>query len=353
MAGEKVLVIDDHKDSLEFVVDCVLVPNGYRPLTARDGEEGLHKALTEEPDLILLDLQMPKMSGAEVLEALREAGSHIPILLMTFHGSEELAARVFRLVVKNYVIKPFQVEEMLEAIEGALAEVRLRREKERLTANLIQLNRQLDRRVKELSILYGIGKSVSSLLNPEKLLERIVEAAVYITGAEEGSLLLLDVAKEELFVGAAQGLDERYTHLFRLKVEGSIAGEVVKTGQPVALSGAIEVGTDYKVKALLNTPLKLKGQVMGVLGVYNRVADRPFTADDLYLLSGLSDYAAIAIENAQLFDKAQHRVQELTFLTEIGRAATSTLNLQQVLAMILEEACRVLEVDIASIFAPR
>ena len=53
MAGERVLVIDDQKDNIEFVVDYILKPNGYKALTAKDGAEGLHKALTEDPDLVL------------------------------------------------------------------------------------------------------------------------------------------------------------------------------------------------------------------------------------------------------------------------------------------------------------
>ena len=123
MPLERILVVDDRAENREFIVDYVLIPNGYIPLVARDGAEGLEKALTEEPDLVLLDMQMPKMTGIEVLEALNEKGVQIPVILMTFHGSEDLAVRVFRLGVKDYVIKPFEVSEMLGAIARALSEV--------------------------------------------------------------------------------------------------------------------------------------------------------------------------------------------------------------------------------------
>ncbi len=352
MAGEKVLVVDDRRENVQFVVDYVLKPNGYQAITARDGLEGLRKAFTHNPDLILLDMQMPRMTGLEVLKILRKKGSQIPVVLMTIYGSEALAVQVFRLGVKDYIIKPFKVEEILAAIERALTEVRLRRERDQLTARLMLANRQLEQRVKELNTLYGIGKSVSSLLDLGKLLNRAVEAAVYITGAEEGSLLLVDEETNELYMGAARGFEEKYARGFRLRVDDSLAGRVLKTGQPLVIEGTAgehKIKTAYLVKSLLYVPLRVEDRVIGVLGVDNRISNRAFTNHDLFLLSALADYMAIAIEKACLFEETQRRVQELTFLNEMGQTITSTLDLEQVWTMILAEACRVLGVEVASI----
>lgn len=312
MGSEKILVVDDAPETLEFVADYVLKPHGFQVLTARDGAEGLRKALREEPDLIVLDMQMPRMTGVEMLEALHQQGKSIPTILMTAEGSEQLAVQVFRMGVRDYVIKPFQPEEMLQAIERALTEARLRRERDQLMVSLMRANRQLERRVKELNTLYGIGKSVTALLDLEKLLNRLVEAAVYITGAEEGSLLLVDERTNELYMRAAQGFDEKYARSFRLKVDDSIAGNVVRTGEPVVIGGgAHRIKTAYMVKSLINVPIKVKDRVIGVLGVDNRQSDRAFTNNDLYLLSALADYAAIAIENARLFATVEEERSKL------------------------------------------
>lgn len=312
MAGERILVVDDRRENVEFVVEYVLKPNGYVPLVAYDGAEGFQKALTEKPDLILLDMQMPKMTGVEVLEALNERQVQIPVILMTFHGSEELAVRVFRLGVKDYVIKPFEVEEMLSAIERALTEVRLRRERDELTRRILVINRQLEQRVKELNTLYSIGKSVTSLLDLDKLLSRLVEAAVYISGAEEGWLMLVDEETNELYVRAAQGLEERYARSMRLKVKDSLAGKVVRTGEPIVIGGGEhKIKTAYLVKSLMAVPLRLGQRVIGVLSVDNRVKEKHFSKGELYLLSALADYAAIAIENARLFHEVESGHQKL------------------------------------------
>jgi two-component system NtrC family sensor kinase len=307
-----VLVIDDRPENREFVVNYVLNPNGYAPLTACDGEKGLEIALCESPDLILLDLQMPRMDGVEVLRALHKAGLDIPVILMTFHGSEELAVQVFRLGVKDYVIKPFQINEMLAAMERALTEVRLRRERDALTAKLVQVNRQLERRVDALNTLYSIGKSVTAVLDLEQLLNRLVEAAVYIAGAEEGYLLLVDSESDELYVRAAQGVAEKTARNLRLRVQDSVAGRVVRTGEPMMLSGEqIKIETAFLVNALINVPIELHGRVIGVLGVDNQVSKERFGQHELDMLSALAGYAAIAIENARLFGEREEEHRKL------------------------------------------
>ncbi len=302
MSGERILVVDDSPENIKLIVDYVLTPNGYLPMTARDGAEGLRRALTEDPDLILLDMQMPKMTGVEVVEALREQGRQVPIILMTFHGSEELAVRVFRLGVKNYVMKPFEVSEMLEAIDRALTESRLRQERDKLLNRLLSANKQLELRVRELNILYSIGKSVTALLDLDALFSRLVDAAVYITGAEEGWLMLLDEATDELYVCAAKGQEESRAHRLRLRVDDSIAGAVLKSGEPIVIGdGQYKVKTAYLVKSLMAVPIKIEQRSIGVLSVDYRIADRTFSSNSLHLLFALADYAAIAIENARLF----------------------------------------------------
>jgi signal transduction histidine kinase len=296
------------------MTEYILKPNGYQYITAKNGEAGLQRALSEEPDLIIMDQRMPKMTGLEVLGALKKTRTEIPVILMTFHGSEKTAVEALRLGAKDYIIKPFDTEEMLEAIDRALEERRLRTERDKLNQELVRANRQLERRVRELSILYNIGQQVTSLLDPQKVLNRIVEAAVYVTNAEEGALLLIDKESGNLYLRAARNLGEQFARGFRIKVEDSIAGQVVKTGKPFMESGdeaSLKVKTGYLVKSLLYVPVKTSNTVIGIMSVDNKATNRPFTSNDLYLLSALADYAGIAIVNAQLYGRVKAFSKEL------------------------------------------
>ncbi len=120
MAGERVLVVDDSRVFRDLVVLHILEPNGYESLAAADGEEGLRLARSWAPDLIVLDMLMPKLNGVQVLEALHKDKIDVPVILMTVHGSEEAAVTAFRHGAKDYVIKPFEVDELLDAMERAL-----------------------------------------------------------------------------------------------------------------------------------------------------------------------------------------------------------------------------------------
>lgn len=346
MAGERVLVVDDSAENVEFIVDYVLKPNGYSPIVARDGVEGLRKAKSERPDLILLDMNMPKLTGIGVLEALQHEGLQIPVILMTFHGSETLAVTAFRLGIKDYILKPFQVEEMLEAMEQSLTEVRLRRERDDLLARLLNANRSLERRVRELNALFSIGKSVTALLDLDKLLARLIEAAVYLTGAEEGSLLLVDEQSDELYLVAARGFEEKVTRSFRLRVEDSLAGGVVKTGEPVILNStdAKPIKTAYLVKSLVYVPIKIKNRIIGVLGVDNRQKERLFTEHDVRLLSVLAGYAAIALENARLFGQIEsERTKLATVLASIEEPVLVTTGREDRIVLANAAARRALD----------
>ncbi|MCD4686700.1 MAG: response regulator [Anaerolineae bacterium] len=298
----KVLVADDGRDNREFIVDYILRPNGFTPLLARDGVEAMEMVRAHEPDIILLDLQMPRMDGMQVLDALQEGKFDIPVILMTFHGSEDVAIEVYRKGVRDYVRKPYTVDEMMEAIERALGEVRLRRDKEALTARLLRANSSLTRRVKELNTLYQIGKSVTGLVSLDQLLPRVVDAAIQVVEAEQGKLLLLE--GDQLVCRAQRLHIEPRARPINEAYADRIAMRAAQTGKPVVLSPEELVehrATDPTLPAAVACiPLHVGERVVGVLSVENVSIDaRPFTQENGALLEMLGDYAAIAIENAR------------------------------------------------------
>ncbi len=177
--------------------------------------------------------------------------------------------------------------------------------------------RLLEHRVRELNTLHEIARAVTSVLDLESVLNRIVEAAVFLTNAEEGFLFLVDEETGDLTLRAGKGLGEKASRVMSLKVTDNIPAQVVKTGRPVRMGGfqrdeEFKVKTGYLVKSLLNVPIKSAGHVIGVLGVDHSIASmRSFSDHDVALLSSLADYAAIAIQNANLYAEASARADEL------------------------------------------
>lgn len=124
MNEKRIMAIDDEPDILR-VVSIRLREFGYIVLTAVNGKQGLDTIRSETPDLVLLDLVMPLMNGAEVCEQIRNdsALKHIPIILFTAGGSAAITEEKTRkLGADDYIIKPFEPEELAGKIEKFLAQ---------------------------------------------------------------------------------------------------------------------------------------------------------------------------------------------------------------------------------------
>jgi signal transduction histidine kinase/FixJ family two-component response regulator len=324
VAGEKILIVDLDAGLLETVAEQVLSPHGFRPLFARGQDEGLKAAVDESPHLLLVHLPMD--SSLRLLRRLAQVDLLLPSILLVERESDHIAVEFLRLGVRDYLVYPFAAEDVLQAVRRALGQAVCSPDYRQLAGDVAGFNRELEQRVKELGILLGIGRSVNSLLDLDLVLNRVTEAAVFITGAEEGYLLLLDSETGELQLRAAQNLGEMQAQRFSLRVEDSIAGMVVSSGKPILLSGDgtqnLKVKTGYLVKSLLNVPLKANGRVIGVLGVDNQVSSACFTLTHLRRLSALADMAATAVENARLYTKLHQkltrRVKEVATLQAVA-----------------------------------
>ena len=296
---EDILIIDDSPAITNLLARTVLPEYGYTTRVAATGWDALVQIRQQRPDLILLDLELPDTTGLLMLQRITELDRTIPIVLMTAHGSERAAVDAFRLGARNYLIKPFQESEVVAALEQALREQRLEREKERLTQSLQQ-------RTREGATLVAIGKSITALLDLDLLLERIVEAGAFLTRAEECMLLLVDQASKNLYLRAAKSSGDDHVQYFRVPIQDSLAGQVLQTRQALRLGrshtdGGLKIKTGYMAQALLYVPLVVGAQAIGVLGVNNSRGERVFSAHDQWLLTSAADYAAIALENARLF----------------------------------------------------
>lgn len=122
MSGQRILIVEDAEATRNFLATEILAPQGYLPKTAPNAETGLTLAYSWQPDLIISDHLLPGMNGLQLLETLKSNGYNIPFILITAEGSENLAVQAMRLGVRDYLIKPFKINDFLEAVERILQE---------------------------------------------------------------------------------------------------------------------------------------------------------------------------------------------------------------------------------------
>jgi two-component system alkaline phosphatase synthesis response regulator PhoP len=112
-----ILIVED-EESIGFLLQQNLEFEGFETIWAKDGEEGLNKAETQSPDLILLDLMLPKMSGMEVCKRLRAKGDAVPIIMLTAKGEQIDKVIGLKTGADDYITKPFDILELTARIEA-------------------------------------------------------------------------------------------------------------------------------------------------------------------------------------------------------------------------------------------
>jgi signal transduction histidine kinase/DNA-binding response OmpR family regulator len=341
MSGERILIVDDSKQIVEHLATRILPTLGYETIYALDGQTGLQLMRAENPALVMLDYNLTDMTGIEVMQQMVKESINIPVLLITGYGSEQSAIEAFRLGARDYIIKPFTIDEISDAVDRALVEQRLLHDKEQLAEEVRRLKVELSRQNQEMNTLFNIGKAITSLLSVKQVMERVLEASTYLTQGEEAAIWLLDEARQELH---PYEQEKGNVALTAVPLQTSEIGKVVQLGRPLRLShfhdDGIALADGYWVRAALLIPLKLRGITMGVLTVSNLNNNHAFSQRDEFLLSFLADYAAIALENARVLQAADQAlaagVEELNRLIEITRTITSSLDLDEIVHMTIK-----------------
>lgn len=119
---ETIMVVDDHKD-IRLAFKKTLELAGYRVLTASSGKKCMEELKKEKPDLVLLDILMPKMDGVTTLKRIRELYPSLRVVIITVVGSEKTKDRTVKLGIEGYIVKPVGKRELLDAVISILSEV--------------------------------------------------------------------------------------------------------------------------------------------------------------------------------------------------------------------------------------
>ena len=215
-----------------------------------------------------------------------------------------------------------------------------------------RLYANLQRRVDNLAVINEIGRAISAMLEPEALLNTIVETSAQLLSCEYATIFLPDPQDGRFVPRMSYGYELERAEELRFAPGEGLIGYVAATGKaliipdtsadPRFLPGPVEIGS------MLMVPLSTRDMVMGVLTAERREKGGFDTTDQL-LLSTLADQAATAIENARLYNSEQARRRLADTLRQVSEVVSSTLELSEVLELILDQLRRVVDYDSASI----
>ena len=302
----EILIVDE--DRL-FALTLVHVLSGHchRSVVASEEKEAVNIIKNQKVDLILVDAELASNRNLHLLKHLRQANPEIPVVLSVSKKVAKEAREQLRRGLYDYINKPFGHEELLLAVERGLERRRLQSENRHLLADLKQ-------RIKELSTFNTIAKTLNSTLNLKEVLDIVMGKIKELVKAEAWSILMLDEKNKELVFEVAIGDKGEQVKEMRLALGQGVAGWVAQNQKPVIVSDTsnderffkgLDQKTGFHTKSIIATPLISRGRLIGVVEIMNKLGETPFDEKDLDLLQTLTDHAAIAIENARLYEKAR------------------------------------------------
>lgn len=298
-----ILNVDDHQVS-RLVRSRILRQAGYRVVEAATGQETLELAAREEPQLVLLDVNLPDISGFEVCRRLRSnpATASIPVIHISA-SSIDIQARTHGLEwgADGYLVEPVEPQELVATIRAVLR-----------LSQAERLSEALNR----------IHAAIGSTLNFDEIMQRVVVEATRAIGAETASIGLVESGAWT--VKYVYGLDapagERFFE-YPERADGVIAQ--IRRKQPFVIDDAREdprmdpeALAKFGFRSLLFVPLLVRGDVIGALSFHYLSEVSPFTSAQIDFATKLGSAISLALENARLYAEAERRARDLEALME-------------------------------------
>ena len=212
----------------------------------------------------------------------------------------------------------------------------------------------LSLRAEELDALREIGQAITSRLELSAVLEAVAAGAIRLLGGQHSQILLWDEAMESLRYGAAIGTEAERVRTQRFERDRGVNMTVARTRRPMLLNdyqgSAYALPEFPDVVATMTAPVLFGDRLLGVLHCHSTQPAKGYTPDDLRRLNMLATQAAIAIENARLFEEARVRSARLAALSELSRRVTSSLELQQVFDYVVRAVVDLLGLTLARVW---
>ncbi len=339
-AGHSVLVVDDDPRIVELL-QIALGAHGYRVHTAANGDDALKLAYQEQPDLVLLDVKLPRKSGYDVCQAIRKEPelAHLPVIMISALSDTEARLQGLERGADDYLAKPFSPKELIaktrRAIERAERYKTLERRARELTGELDRARDELRRshqerrreqRVREAT--QQLTQQLSRLSRGEEVNSSFLFALMTHLGAQVA--VLLEPKEQEggrLASTLSRGLEADLESGLRFDAEGELARILLALSRPVRREELErfpevreEMAACYPAGIAVLVPVVSRGQLVALALLGDKSEPSPYAALDIEMAGSLAQSAGLALEQGHLVRRA-HRTYERAlalFLTTLG-----------------------------------
>lgn len=287
----KILVVDDEVELKNILVET-LTAQGYQATGFSSGEQAILALRDSEYDLLLTDLMMPGMDGISLVKASLAIDPHVVAIVMTGQGTIQTAVDAMKAGAFDYVLKPFRLQHFLPVLTRAMNSRHLRLE-----------NLQL----RETVAIYELAHTIAFALDPQTIINKLADAALQQTDADEVSILLPSGAGDEFYVAAVRGENRQGLLGQRVSLENSISGWVARERRALVLDGEVNderfrsLWPQPEIRSALSVPMQVANKLVGTININALHRARPFNLGQMKALTILASTAAAALESASLY----------------------------------------------------
>jgi FixJ family two-component response regulator len=304
-----VFIVDDDA-SIRDSVRSLLKSLGFHAEAFGSTEEFMNASRADVPSCLVLDVKLPGMNGLEFQAKMESAGMDIPVIFITAHGDIPMTLRAMKAGAVEFLAKPFQKEDLLAAVEQALARDRSRREEQaQLNAFQSRMER-LATKEREVSFDIAMLNKMASRLSASDALNQVLNEVVEFvaTTVECDSCMIYVVEGDELVLRASKNPHPDIIGRLKMQMGQGITGWVAEHRRPVAVGKSAFEDSRFKLfnelpedrfEAFLSVPLVSGGRLVGVINVQSRAA-HVYTQREIGLVSAIGFLVGAEVERVRL-----------------------------------------------------
>ena len=315
---DRILIVESNAEISEFLAKQALSSPNYQVFQVADASSAINKAVQINPDLIITNINLPGLSGKDLLVALSSRGITPPTIMIAPEGQELELIQAFRLGAADYILWPARETEVILVVDRLLKQVHEQREQKMVERQLRLSNQQLHQRVKELTAIFTVGKTISSITNQKKLLEKTLQISTQVSQSDIGWFLIRQEEKVDNFILAAHyNLPDVLSKKINSVWDDGISSLTAISGETLNIAG--DPIKRFKVKvfgeSIIIVPVKIHRQVAGSLVLMRKEA-KPYLKSEQRFLEALTEYVSISLINSKLVRSLETHEQVLQNLVD-------------------------------------
>jgi putative nucleotidyltransferase with HDIG domain len=337
---QKILVVDDERHSVHSIRKF-LREHAYKIVTAATGDEGIEKVKNSNPALIIVDVHMVGLDGVDFIRELRSFDTETPLIITTSDADMKIILECISFGAQDYIIKPFQIEELFEKLNYILSKISTK-EDDKLLSHLFNK--------------YSISEKLSDLVNLSDVLDLTFETSLRSIDGDNGYIMLLDKEGEKLSLERVKGEyhGSEISHL-NISDEWSEAKWVLKNNRSIILEDGVPVGsvilpfTSQTMGTTLIAPIRAGDHAIGVICI--TYAKKDIISDDtkLNLIELIGAEAGSKINDAGLFKSLNQRITDLGFISDYAEQFVGIVDPEHVIDSFIDTVRHNFEIDFVGV----